>query len=111
MTGIILQRLLIAIICTATKNEALSFISHARAQQVIRKQNGQYTLVQMHKDVETHVLVLSRSARDEKNRDTNLIQPNLQVGELVLVRQQDKWSYKQRFKWVGPRRMIALLEH
>lgn len=47
----------------------------------------------------------ARAIRD-KNQATNLQQPNLEVGDLVIVRLQYKAGQKLRFKWCDPRRII-----
>lgn len=61
----------------------------------------------MRKAVEARVCARRQRAIDKRNQATHQREPNFHIGDLVLVRRQEKSNHKLRVKWYGPRRIMA----
>lgn len=107
MTGIKPHGIMMAILGNDCARSPLMELSHTRASQLIKIEEVQTRLDEMHKEVEERVSSQRKNAIERHNRATNLQQPNFNIGDLVLVRRSNKNGHKLSFKWCGPRRIIG----
>ena len=62
----------------------------------------------MHKETAARVTKARRKQIEAHNRRTNIIQPNFEVGDFVLVRRAQDKGHKLNFRWLGPRRVVKV---
>jgi len=78
-------------------------VSQVRVQQLIKIDEIQKALEGVHKEVSGLVTANRQKQIDHYNKETNVISPNFDIGDfLVVCRAQDK-GHKLRFRWVGLR--------
>jgi len=84
-------------------------IEKARAIQVTNIERVHIALDEMHKDVSKRTSRNRQKHIDAHNQKTGIISPNFNVGDFVIVRTSVDKGHKLNYKWVGPRRITAVL--
>lgn len=79
-----------------------SSISYARAFQLVEIDKLQNLFENMHRNVQGKFCQNRAKEIRNHNTNTNIVQPNFNLGDLVLVRSAQKSGHKLRFKWMEP---------
>jgi len=106
MTGIIPTRKILELEPlpdgVTTKN-----ITEARAIQLLSIINLQESLDNIHRKVGERLTKNRKRDIKHHNQKTNIIYPNFNIGDLVLIRCASEKGHKLKFKWKGPRRVMG----
>lgn len=78
-----------------------------QVKSIVHIEELQSNMDKMHNEVEYLVSKRRERAIAAHNNATNIVSPNFEVGDLVLVRRATDRAHKLRFKWYGPARIIA----
>ena len=102
MTGMLPKRPLLRVLPAEANHASAKTIARARALQLIRSEELQKTLDEIHKDVQHAVSLRRERAIAVHNKATNIISPSFTVGDFVLVRRAVDRGHKLQFRWFGP---------
>ncbi len=108
MTGILHKRPLFRVLPADVHHASAKTIDRARALQLIRIEELQKTLDEIHKDVQHAVSLRRERAIAAHNKATNIIAPSFAVGDFVLVRRATDRGHKLRFRWFGSCRITSV---
>lgn len=109
MTGIKPRRSILRILeDQSSSSEKIVTLDRLHAEQLVKIQELQLSLQDMHREVKTRISNTRMKAINAHNRATNIVKPNFQLGDFVLVRRRSKTTHKLQFHWTGPRRIISV---
>lgn len=108
MTGIHPQRPLLRILHSDSDFVQAQTLTHARVLQVLKIDDLQKNLEEMHKDVTKSVSIRREKSIAAHNKSTNIQNQSFAVGDFVLVRRARDRVPKLHFKWYGPCRITAV---
>lgn len=96
---------------TKNVNDAVKVksISHARAVQLMQIDSIQKAMEDMHRSSAETISRKRATSVREHNRKTNIVSPNFNIGDLVLVRSARKSGHKLKFVWMGPRVIVKAI--
>ena len=108
MTGMLPKRPLLRVLPAEANHASAKTIDRARALQLIRIEELQKTLDEVHKDVQHAVSLRRERAIAAHNKATNIISPFFTVGDFVLVRRAVDRGHKLQFRRSGPSRVTSV---
>ncbi len=108
MTGILPKRPLLRVLPADVDHASAKTIDRARDLQLIRIEELQKTLDEIHKDVQHAVTIRRKRAVATHNKATNIIAPSFAVDDFVHIRRATDRGHKLRFRWFGPCRITSV---
>lgn len=84
-------------------------LERVRALQIMNIDSLQEAFINMHKDVGERVTENRKRQISQHNKRTNIVTPNFMVGDCVLVRRAHDRGHKMKFRWTGPRVIVAVI--
>ena len=84
-------------------------IDQIRAQQILKIDEMQVSLDNMHKDVGKRVANARKKQIAHHNKKTNIISHQFNIGDFVLIRTAQDRSHKLSFRWRGPQRISRII--
>lgn len=108
MTGIKPRRAIVQIFSDIPSNVSSISLEHATAELFFNIAELQNALHEMHKDVKQRINDHRRRSIKAHNGATNIVTPNFEVGDFVVVCKATKPAHKLSFRWCRPRRVISV---
>ena len=104
MTGLTPARYPLRLIPRQEGDQELT-LDRVRSLQLVNIESLQKCMEQLHKQVDERITKNRMRQIREHNKRTNIIKPQFEVGDFVLVRKPNKKGHKLSFKWKGPKRI------
>lgn len=96
-------------VLTSKDDDRFRDLSMSRVHQLINADKLQSVLEEMYKDTKERIDKSRQRQIERFNKKVNIVQPNFQMGDFVLVRSVRDARHKLAFKWQGPRRIVSVV--
>lgn len=108
MTGIKPRRAILQVLPTISDTNVTQTLERTTAERICKIDEIQNSLHHMHKDVDIRISDRRRRAIEAHNAATNIVTPNFEVGDFVVICKAQRPANKLSFRWCGPRRIHAV---
>lgn len=108
MTGIRPRRAILQVIPEREGVNTPYVVERGIAERICKISDIQEALTGLHKDVKKRIDSRRLRAIESHNAATNIVTPNFEIGDFVVICKATRPAHKLSFRWCGPRKVVAV---